>query len=98
MMHLRRKLLWLLSMTAVALLAGCAGSPTRLDAQWISPQVAGKKELRSVMVMSAVRDSTNRRLFEDRMVAALQAAGVQARSPKSGCVGCWRRPASSTPW
>jgi hypothetical protein len=28
--------------------------------------------------MSAVRDSTNRRIFEDRMVAALEAAGVKA--------------------
>lgn len=76
-MHMR-KLFWLLLLLAVALLGGCAGNPTRLDAQWISPQVAGKKELRSVMVMSAVRDSTNRRLFEDRMVAALQAVGVKA--------------------
>ena len=30
------------------------------------------------MVMSAVRDSTNRRIFEDRMVAALDAVGVKA--------------------
>jgi len=28
--------------------------------------------------MAAIRDSTNRRIFEDRMVAALSAAGVKA--------------------
>ena len=72
----RRSLLLLCA--AAALLAGCAGTPTTLDAQWINPQVAGKHSVKQLMVMSAVRDSTNRRLFEDRMVAALQGAGVQA--------------------
>lgn len=72
----RRSLLALCA--GAALLAGCASTPTTLDAQWVNPQAAGKHEVRSVMVMSAVRDSTNRRLFEDRMTAALNAAGVQA--------------------
>jgi hypothetical protein len=60
-------------------LAGCASTPTTLDAQWVNPQYAGKRSVRNVMVMSAVRDSTNRRIFEDRMVAALEAVGVKAQ-------------------
>lgn len=67
----------LLALSTAALL-GCAIAPTRLDAQWVNPEYAGKKPIRDVLVMSAVRDSTNRRLFEDRMVAALSAAGVKA--------------------
>jgi hypothetical protein len=63
---------------AAALALGCASTPTTLDAQWVDPQFAGKRAVRSLMVMSAVPDATNRRLFEDRMVAALGAAGVKA--------------------
>lgn len=75
---MRRLFLLLLSTGAIALFGGCASTPTQLDAQWVSPQAAGKHAVRSVMVMSAVRDSTSRRIFEDRMVGALQAAGVTA--------------------
>ena len=66
--------------TAVFLLAlsGCATRSTTLDAQWVNPEFAGQRSVRSVMVMSAIRDSTNRRLFEDRMVSVLSAAGVKA--------------------
>jgi hypothetical protein len=68
------------AVTAVALagLSGCATRSSTLDAQWVNPEFAGKRSVRDVMVMSSVRDSTNRRLFEDRMVAALGAAGVKA--------------------
>jgi hypothetical protein len=66
--------------TAVFLLvlSGCATRSTTLDAQWVNPEFAGQRSVRSVMVMSAIRDSTNRRLFEDRMVSVLSAAGVKA--------------------
>ena len=66
--------------TAIFLLAlsGCATRSTTLDAQWVNPEFAGQRSVRSVMVMSAIRDSTNRRLFEDRMVSVLSAAGVKA--------------------
>jgi hypothetical protein len=76
----RRSTLMMCAATALALagLGGCASTPTSLDAQWTNPQYAGKRSVKNVMVMSAVRDSTNRRIFEDRMVAALQTAGVQA--------------------
>jgi len=58
--------------------AGCATRATSIDAQWVNPEFAGKRSVRSVMVMAAVQDTTNRRIFEDRMVAALGAAGVKA--------------------
>jgi hypothetical protein len=60
------------------LVLACAIPATTLDAQWVNPEYAGKKVVRNVLVMSAVRDSTNRRLFEDRMVASLTAVGVKA--------------------
>lgn len=65
---------------AVALLAlpGCATRSTTLDAQWVNPEFAGQRSVRNVMVMAAIRDSTNRRLFEDRMVGALSSVGVKA--------------------
>jgi hypothetical protein len=34
---------------------------TRVDAQWVKPAFAGQRSVRSVMVMAAIRDSTNRR-------------------------------------
>ncbi|MBS1180048.1 MAG: hypothetical protein H6R06_4460 [Proteobacteria bacterium] len=74
----KRLFLFMLAATAGLVLLGCASTATTLDAQWVNPQYAGKRSVRNVMVMSAVRDSTNRRIFEDRMVAALQAAGVTA--------------------
>jgi hypothetical protein len=69
-----------LILTAVAALSlsACATRATRLDAQWVNPEFAGKRAVRSVMVMAAIRDSTNRRMFEDRMVTALSGAGVKA--------------------
>jgi hypothetical protein len=77
--------------TALALTA-CGTPATRLDAQWVNPQYAGQRTVRNLMVMSAVPDSTNRRIFEDRMVAALGAAGVKAVQsykfiPEEGPVG-----------
>ena len=75
---IQRRSTLLLSAAAALAMLGCASTPTTLDAQWINPEYAGKRSLKNVLVMSAVRDSTNRRIFEDRMVAALQAAGVQA--------------------
>jgi hypothetical protein len=65
------------AVTSILMLA-CAVPATTLDAQWVNPEYAGKKAVRSVIVMSASRDATNRRLYEDRMVASLTAAGVKA--------------------
>ena len=63
---------------ALLVLAGCATRSTTLDAQWVNPDFAGRQSVRNVLVMAAIRDSTNRRTFEDRMVTALSAAGVKA--------------------
>jgi hypothetical protein len=68
----------LAAVAASAALLGCATPATTLDAQWVNPAFVGKKAVRNVMVMSAARDSTNRRIFEDKMVAALTAAGLKA--------------------
>jgi len=68
-----------LSVAALAVAAtGCATRATTIDAQWVNPEYAGKRTVTSVTVMAAIRDSTTRRIFEDRMVAALGAAGVKA--------------------
>ena len=64
--------------SAAIVLAACATRATTLNAQWVNPELAGKKSVRNVMVMAVTRDSTNRRLFEDRMVAALATAGAKA--------------------
>jgi hypothetical protein len=63
---------------ATVIVAACASNPTTLDAQWVNPEFAGKRSVRNVMVMAAIRDATNRRLFEDRMAASLAAVGVKA--------------------
>lgn len=68
----------LLAIATTIVLLACAVRATTLDAQWVNPDIAGKKAVRSVLVMAAVRDSTNRRLFEDRMVAALAGLGIKA--------------------
>jgi hypothetical protein len=68
----------LLALASSALVLACATTATTLDAQWVNPNLTAKKIVRDMMVVGAVRDSTNRRLFEDRMVAALTATGVKA--------------------
>jgi hypothetical protein len=66
------------SLAFVALAALGCSTPVTLDAQWANPEYAGKRPIRSLIVMAAVRDATLRRLTEDRMVTALTAAGVKA--------------------
>jgi len=58
-------------------LVGCA-APTVVNNQWSNPQYAGKPPMRSVLVMGITKDPTNRRNFEDQMVAQLVARGVKA--------------------
>jgi hypothetical protein len=62
--------------SAVLLGSACATPRTTLDAQWVDPAYAGRRAIRSLMVMAVVRDATNRRIFEDRMVSALGGVGV----------------------
>jgi hypothetical protein len=68
----------LVATVAALVLAACATRATSIDAQWVNPAVAGKQAVRNVLVIAALRDSTHRRMFEDRMVAVLAAAGVKA--------------------
>jgi hypothetical protein len=84
----------MLALLAVAAIVGtgCATRTTTLDAQWVNPELAGKKPVRSVLVLAAVRDATHRRLTEDRLAAALGATGVKAVAsytvlPQDGPVG-----------
>ena len=68
-----------LVIVAAALAAGgCATNPTSIDAQWASPSLAGSGKVQNVLVIAALRDSTQRRMLEDRMVEALGTAGVKA--------------------
>jgi hypothetical protein len=67
-----------MSVAAALIAAGCASRPTTIDAQWMSPAMAGSGKLQNVLVIGALRDTTQRRLLEDRMVEELGAAGVKA--------------------
>ncbi len=66
-----------LSLGAALLLGACA-APTVMNTQWANPQFVGKPPLRSIMVLGITKDPTNRRVFEDQMVAQLATRGVQA--------------------
>lgn len=63
---------------AASTVAGCASNPTSINAQWVSPTAASAAGVQKVLVIAALRDSTQRRLLEDSMVEALGAAGVKA--------------------
>jgi hypothetical protein len=57
-------------------LAACA-APTVLNTQWSSPDFKGKP-LRNILVVAVLKDSANRRTFEDAMVRQLATKGVKA--------------------
>jgi hypothetical protein len=63
---------------AALVAGGCATNPTSINAQWASPSIASRAKVQNVLVIAALRDSTQRRMLEDRMVEALGAAGVKA--------------------
>ena len=62
---------------AVVVLSGCVTS-TAFNAQWVNPQAGARLPVKSVMVMGINRDSTARRIYEDAMVAQLNARGIKA--------------------
>lgn len=62
-----------------AVLAACATTSTRFNAQWVNPEAAGRLPVRNVMVIGISRDSTARRIYEDSLVAQLAARGVKAQ-------------------
>ena len=61
---------------AFLVLSGCAS--TEINARWLNPQAGNRLPVKSVMVMGINRDSTARRIYEDAMVAQLNARGVKA--------------------
>jgi hypothetical protein len=61
-----------------AALIGACAAPTVLNTQWVDPKIAGKPPMRSMLVLGITKDPTDRRNFEDRMVAQLSARGVKA--------------------
>jgi hypothetical protein len=72
-----RIVVYVASAAMAALAAGCATRATTIDAQWVSPSVASNK-VQAVLVVAALRDSTQRRMLEDNMSQAFASAGVKA--------------------
>ena len=72
-----RVVVYVVSAAMAALAAGCATRATSIDAQWLSPSIASKGKVQAVLVVAALRDSTQRRMLEDNMAQALAAAGVK---------------------
>jgi hypothetical protein len=64
-----------LGLAVAALVAGCAPAKTIVN-QWEAPDPG--PALTRVLVVGVIRDVSVRRTFEDQMVAALRARGVQA--------------------
>lgn len=73
-----RVLAFFIGLASAVFAAGCAGPATSIDAQWVSPSLAGREKVQNVLVIAALRDSTVRRMLEDRTVEALGAKGVKA--------------------
>ena len=81
-----RVLACLFASTIALVAGGCATNPTSISAQWASPSLAGSARMQNVLVIAALRDTTQRRMLEDRMVEALGAAGLKA-SPSHRVLG-----------
>jgi len=81
---------WLSRFAAVVMLlavTACSG-PTVLNTQWTDSQFSAKP-MRSILVVGITKDNSNRRVYEDAMVAQLTARGVKAMpsylfAPESG--------------
>jgi hypothetical protein len=72
-----RRLFSILAATLAVLVAGCATRATSIDTRWVSPGLATKAKVQKVLVVAALRDSSQRRLLEDRVAETLGAAGVK---------------------
>lgn len=83
---------WLSRFAAVVMLlivTACA-APTVLNTRWADPQFSAKP-VRSILVVGITKDTSNRRVYEDAMVALLSARGVKAQpsylfAPEAGPV------------
>ncbi len=73
-----------------ALLVVACAAPTVVNTQWADPQFTAKP-IRSILVVGVVHDTTNRRAYEDALVALLTARGIKAVpayrfAPESGAI------------
>ena len=70
---------WLsrLAATAVLLAVAACATPTVLNTQWSNPSFSAKP-MRTILVVGITKDSSNRRVYEDAMVAQLTARGLKA--------------------
>lgn len=70
---------WLSRLAAVACVvaASACSTPTVVNSQWSDPQFTAKP-IRAIVVFGITGDTTNRRVYEDAMVAQLVAKGVKA--------------------
>lgn len=73
-----RVFVYVVSAVMAVLTVGCATRATSIDAQWVSPSIASRDKVQTVLVVAALRDATQRRMLEDRMVQELTAGGIKA--------------------
>ncbi len=73
-----RRLLYVAAASMAVLAAGCATRATSIDTRWVSPTLATKSKVQTVLVVAALRDSSHRRLLEDRVAETLGTGGVKA--------------------
>jgi hypothetical protein len=85
------------AIAAAALLAGCATA--RVEGEWANPDFAGATlQGRTTMVSCSAPDDTLRRICEDRLLAALGAAGIDTRrAPESAAATASTGAADATP-
>ena len=74
-----RLLLLAFAALAIAILAACETTSTRMKGVWVSPD-QGRPPIRTVLVIGVNRDATARRVYEDAIVAQLAARGIEARA------------------
>lgn len=67
-----------LLVAGVALLLTACVSSTQLNGQWVNPTAGTALPIKGVVVMGVINDATMRRIYEDTMVAALNARGIKA--------------------
>jgi hypothetical protein len=74
---LARVFVYFVTAAMAVLVAGCATRATTVEAQWVSPTLASRGKVQSVLVVAALRDSSHRRMLEDRLTEVLSANGVK---------------------
>jgi hypothetical protein len=70
---------------ALLLIAGCASTSTAPSSAWRDPNFTGKPFSKVFVIGLSSKDLTDRRGFEDLMVAALRSGGTQAVPACNSC-------------